>query len=183
MATETPILERIYTIPLRRACMKVPHYKRARKGIVTIKEFIAHHMKVPHRDVAQVKLDVYLNNELWFRGPDHAPARVTVKATKKGDVVHVTFAEAPARIAFMKARQARIHKKGEKKVAKSEEKKETPPSEEKKEEKTVEEKKAEEEKEKSAAISKEHLLEQQATAAKHTTKAKTPEIKRMALKK
>lgn len=167
-------LERIYTIPLREACMKVPYYKRARKGVVTIKEFIAHHMKVPHRDVSNVKLDVYLNNELWYRGPKNAPSKITVKATKKGDVVHVTFVEMPERVKFAQAKHAKFHKKADKKESKVEEKKE---------EKTPEEKKAEEEKEKSAAIVKEQQMEQQTKAEKHTTKPKTPQIKRMALKK
>lgn len=171
--TEKTHLERIYTIPLREACMKVPVYKRARKGIVTIKEFIAHHMKVTHRDVNKVKLDVYLNNEIWYRGPRNAPAKVTVKATKKGEIVHVTFVETPARVKFAHAKHNKFHKKAEKKETKAEEKKEQ----------TVEEKKAEEEKEKSVAIVKEQQMEQQTKADKHTTKAKTPEIKRMALKK
>ncbi len=170
---ETHTLERIYTIPLRAAWMKVPHYKRARKGIVTVKEFIAHHMKVPHRDVDNVKLDVHLNNHLWFRGPSNSPARVTVKATKKGDIVHVTFAEAPKHLVFMKARHARLHKKAEKKAAPAEAK----------EAKTEDEKKAEGEKAQSAAIVNEQRAEQQAKAEKHTTKTKTPQVKRMALKK
>lgn len=170
---ETTHLERTYTIPLREACMKVPIYKRARKGVVTIKEFIARHMKVTNRDVNKVKLDVYLNNEIWYRGPKNAPAKVTVKATKKGDLVHVTFVEMPAHVKFAHAKHSKMHKKAEKKESKQEEKKEQ----------TAEEKKAEEEKEKSAALVKEQQIEQQTKAAKHTTKAKTLEIKRMALKK
>ncbi len=171
---ETHTLERIYTIPLRLALMKVPQYKRARKGIVTIKEFIARHMKVPNRDVDNVRLDTHLNNHLWFRGPSNAPARVTVKATKKGDIVHVTFAETPAYVGFAKSKHTRLHKKAEKKAA---------PAEAKEEVKTTEEKKAETEKEQSVAIVNEKAAEQQAKDAKHTTKAKTPQIKRMALKK
>lgn len=171
---ETTTLERIYTIPLRRACMKVPHYKRARKGVVTLKEFIAHHMKVPRRDVEKVRLDTYLNNEMWSRGPDHAPARVTVKAVKKGDVVHVGFVEVPKHVAFAQAKHGKFHRKAEK---------DAPKAEEKKEEKTEEEKKDEVEKGKATAIANEALAEQQQRAEKHTTKAKTPQIKRMALKK
>ena len=175
MAETKQTLERIYTIPLRRACMKVPHYKRARKGIVTIKEFIAKHMKVPHREIKNVKIDMYLNNALWFRGPDNAPPRVKVKAVKNGDIVHVTFVEVPSYVKFAQAKHARFHKKSEKKAEKTEEKKE--------EVKTEEEKKAESEKEKSAALAKEQIIEQQTKAKKHPTKAKRPEIHRMALTK
>lgn len=168
-------LERIYTIPLRREWMKVPRYKRARKGVVALKEFIAHHMSVPHRDVKNVKLDMYLNNQLWFRGPRNAPARVKVKATKKGNIVHVTFVEIPAHVKFAQEKNARFHTKADKK--------ETSKTAEKKDERTEEEKQAEKEKETSAAIVKEQQIEQQTKADKHTTKAKTPQIKRMALKK
>lgn len=171
----TPTLERIYTIPLRLAAMKVPHYKRARKGIVTIKEFIAHHMKVPHRDVNNVKLDMYLNNELWSRGSHNTPPRVTVKATKTGDIVHVTFAETPKHIGFMKSKHDRMHKKADKKA--------DAPKKEIADVKSEEEKKAESEKEQSVALANEKLAEQQAKDVKHTTKAKTPEIRRMSLKK
>src|SRR3989344_4466685 len=104
---DTQQLERIYTIPLRRAAMKVPHYKRARKGIVTIKEFIARHMKVPLRDVSNVKLDMHLNNYLWFRGPDHTPARIKVKAVREGSIVHVRFVEVPEQVRFAQAKHAK----------------------------------------------------------------------------
>lgn len=171
---ETSHFERTYVIPLRKEWMKVPSYKRARKGVVAVKEFIARHMKVPHRDVDKVKVDIYLNNEMWYRGSSNSPSHIKVKATKKGEIVHVELAEIPEIVKFAQARHARLHKKSDKK---------TPQTEEKKEEKTVEEKKDESEKEKSVAIANEKFAEQQNKAQKHTTKAKTPEVHRMALKK
>ena len=174
MAEIKQILERIYTIPLKEKVRKVPSYKRARKAIVTIKEFIAKHMKVADRDVKKVKVDIHLNNEIWFRGASNAPAKVKVKAIKEGDSVRVTFVEVPEHIKFLQARHERRHKKSEKKA----------PAEEKKEEaKTEEQKKEETEKEQSAALVKEHVLEQQTKAQKHVTKPKGPAIHRMALKK
>jgi len=167
-------LERIYVIPLREACMRVPSYKKARKAVVTIKEFIAKHMKVADRDTNKVKLDVYLNNDIWFRGPRNAPSKVKVKAVKEGEIVHVTFAEIPEFVKFAQAKHEKLHKRDGKKQEKVEEKKE---------EKTEEDKKAEEEKEKSSAIAKEQIAEQHAQAQKHTTKAKETQIHRMALKK
>lgn len=167
-------LERIYTVPLRAEWRKVPRYKRARKGVVALKEFIARHMKVPFHDVENVKLDTYLNNEMWFRGPRNAPAHVTVKAIKEGDIVHVTFVDTPAHITFSQKKHARFHTKAEKKAAKVEEKKE---------EKTEEQKKDESEKEKATAIANEKIAQQQAKEQKRTTKTSTPKINRMALKK
>lgn len=165
--------ERTYVIPLKKEWSKVPSYKRTRKAVVAIKEYVAKHMKIYDRDLNKIKLDVYLNNEIWARGSRNAPTRVKVLARKEKDIVHVTFAEAPKHIGFMKSKHVRHHKKSDKKA----------PVEEKKEEQTVEEKKEEQEKEQSAAIVKEKIADQQAKAEKHTSKTKTPEIHRMAMKR
>ena len=61
-------LERTYVIPLKKEWSKVPSYKRTRKAIVAIKEFIARHMRVYDRDLDKIKIDSYLNNEIWARG-------------------------------------------------------------------------------------------------------------------
>lgn len=166
--------ERIYVIPLKKEWSKVPSYKRTRKAIVAIKQFVARHMKVYDRDLDKIKVDKYLNNEIWSRGSTNAPTRVKVKAIQEKDHVRVTFADTPKHIGFMHDKHSRHHTKAEKK---------TTATEEKKEEKTAEEMKAEQEKEQSAAIVKEQIAEQQTKAAKHTTKVKTPEVHRMALKK
>ena len=55
-----PELEREYVIPLRSSFVKVPRYERSRIAIRTIRRFIAKHMKIPERNLAKVKLDVYL---------------------------------------------------------------------------------------------------------------------------
>ena len=44
---DSPIeLEREYIVPLKRGSLKVPRYKRAKKAVKTLKEFLAKHMKV-----------------------------------------------------------------------------------------------------------------------------------------
>jgi ribosomal protein L31E len=171
---ETSHFERTYVVPLRKEWMKVPSYKRARKGVVALKEFIAQHMKVPNRDLDKVKIDIYLNNEMWYRGSSNSPSHIKVKAKKQGDLVHVTLADIPDVVKFAQQKNARFHKKADKK---------TQATEEKIEEKTEEEKKDESEKGKSVAIANEKFAEQQNKAQKHTSKAKTPEVHRMALKK
>ncbi|MEK6915804.1 MAG: 50S ribosomal protein L31e [Nanoarchaeota archaeon] len=160
--TKSNLLEREYTIPLRKEWTKVPSYKRTAKSIKAIKEFIAKHMKVPNRALNKVKIDSYLNNEVWYRGSATPPARVTVKATKSGDIVKVTFVTDPERVKFARERHGRKHVKTEKKV--------TAPEVKAEEVKTEEEKKVESEKEKSAAIANEKLAETQAKAQKHIAK-------------
>lgn len=180
--TKTQIIEREYTIPLRRVWLRVPQYKRTGKAVKAIKEFIAKHMKVPDRDVSKVKLDIYFNNELWFRGKTNPPAKVKVKVRKEGDIVRVEFAEVPEYVKFLKAKHSRLHKKEEKKAEKQGEKKEEIKPEETKEEK-AEERKNEVEKEKSVEQANIKLAEQAARAEKHLTPKKEPRIRRMALKK
>lgn len=151
-------LEREYTIPLRREWAKVPSYKRTAKSVKAIKEFIAKHMKVPNRNLDLVKIDSYLNNEVWYRGGSTPPANITVKATKIGDEVKVTFVNDPEHVKFARERHARRNVKIERKV--------TAPT-VAKEEKTEEQKKEESEKEQSAAIANEKLAETKAKEQKH----------------
>ncbi len=173
---EKKTIEREYVIPLRRHWLNVQKYERTGKAIKAIKKFVAKHMKLPERDTDKVKLDVYLNNDLWFRGRAYPPAKVKVRVHKEGDNVLVTFVELPAHIKFLKAKHERIHKK-----VKAEQKQEV----EKKEETKTEEQKKDEA-EKGKAVEEQNLkqAEQQAKAEKHVTKVeKAAHPKRMALKK
>jgi len=182
--SKTPgkILEREYVIPLRRHWLNVPEYERSGKAIKAIKKFIAKHMKVPDRDVDRVKLDIYFNNEIWFRGRASPPGKVKVKAIKENDIVKVTFAEIPEYVKFLKA-------KNEKFLAKAEKSKEAPKAQPQEEaardiqEKTEEQKVDEKEKGKAVEAQAIQQAEQQQKAQKHVTKVKQPKIQRMALKK
>ena len=170
--TETQTRE--YTIPLRKEWRKVANYRRAGRAAKSIKKFIAKHMKVPERDVSKVKLDMYLNNEIWFRGRRKPPAKIKIRATKEGDIVKVTLAENLKHVKFAKQKHDKFHKEAEQ----SKEVKE-----EVKEEKTEAEKKNEKEKETAAAIQKEQIAEQKATVQKHIPKENKTPIRRLALKK
>ncbi len=180
MAEQAKTLEREYIIPLRRHWLNVPEYRRAGKAVKAIKNFIAKHMKVLGRDVSKVKLDVYFNNELWFRGRRHPPAKIKVKAIKEGEIVKVSFVEEPSHIKLLKQKHSKFFKKPEKKAEKPEEKaQEIKPAEEKTEEQKTDAK----EKEKSAAEQTMNQAAKDAKVQKHVTKVKEPKIQRMALKK
>jgi len=179
---KTTKLEREYVIPLRSQWLRVPQYKRTGRAIKAIKKFVAKHMKVPERNVDNVKLDVYMNNELWFRGRRHPPSKVKVKVIKEGDIVKVQLAELPKHVEFLKAKHEKLLKQAEKK----EEKKAEPEKAEiKPEEKPAEEKKAEAEKEKAVAAEKELQIKQDIKAEKHTPKLEKQKThpRRMALQK
>jgi large subunit ribosomal protein L31e len=173
-------LEREYIVPLRMGWLKVPKFKRANKAVKTLKEFIAQHMKIYDRDLRKVKVDVYLNNELRFRGMRKPPAKIKVKAIKYEDgTVAVKLVDFPKHIEFELARNARREAEIIKKEAETEkpEKKEAKP-----EEKTEEQAKDEKEKEESSKIAEEAIEKTKAKEMKHTTGAKkAPEIKRKVL--
>ena len=74
-------LERTYTIPLRREYMKVPKYKRAKKAITAIKQFLQKHMKSE-----DIKIGKQLNLKIWERGIKNPPhhVKITVKKDEEG---------------------------------------------------------------------------------------------------
>ncbi len=179
--TKTSALERIYIVPLRKAWLKKASYRRAGRASKALKQFIARHMKVPDHDTSKVKLDMFLNNEIWFRGHTKPPAKIKVRAVKDGEFVRVYLADAPDTVKFRQAKHERRHKASEK--PKEETKKEEPKVETPEKEPGVEKEKAEKEKEQATAVQHEKDLKQQAKAQKHTTSKKGESFHRMALQK
>ncbi len=126
------VLEREYVIPLRRKVQKAQRYRRAKKAIRVIREFLAKHMKVEDRDLRLVRIDKYLNQEVWYRGIKKPPARIKVIAKKNSEgYVFVELADVPEKVKFDMAKDKR-KLEGVKHVHKHEEAKE--------EEKTAEQK-------------------------------------------
>ncbi len=83
-------IERTYTIPLRKKWLKSVRYKRAKKAVRAIKEFLARHMKA---DEENIRIKKYLNLELWKHGIRNPPSRVKVTVSKdeKGIVTAELF--------------------------------------------------------------------------------------------
>ncbi len=147
------VMERTYNIPLRKEFQKAPKWRRTKKAVKALREFIIKHMKSE-----EVKIGKYLNLKLWKHGIKNPPHHIKVKAIKddKG-VVLVELAELPKEAILEKEKAEKEAKeKEEKKKAedtkkeakpegKTEETKEKKPEEEPKEEKTEEAKKIEKE--------------------------------------
>ena len=81
-------VERTLTINVRKQVMMVPAYRRAKKAVTVVREFLQQHMKSDN-----VKLGKYLNLKIWEHGIKNPIQRVTVVA-KKDDKGIVT-AELP----------------------------------------------------------------------------------------
>jgi len=144
------VLERTYVIPLRMETLKAPAYRKAKKAITAVKQFIAKHMKS-----SDIKLGKYLNLEIWKNGIKNPPNKVKIIATKndKG-TVFVELAGAPKPVE--KAKPA----KKEEKTIKEAEFTEKPEDKLEAEVKEIKEEKAEEakkvEKEEIKELQKEH---------------------------
>ena len=176
--TETKKIEREYVIPLRKAWLKVPSYRRAGRAAKAIKIFIAKHMKVEDRDLRKVKIDGLVNHEMWFHGIRRPLNKIKVKAKKfESGIVRVELVEIPQILKF------KIEKEKKRQETKIEEKKEK--VEEKTEEKTEEEKKAVEEKQDAVKEAGMKQAESQAKQMKHEARAKQgpKHQRRMALQK
>ena len=76
------VLEREYNVPLRRKWLLVPKYKRAKKAVNTLRDFIAKHMKA-----TEVKLGRYVNMTIWKDGIKNPPHHVLVIAKKNEEGV------------------------------------------------------------------------------------------------
>ena len=77
-------LERTYNVPLRRGFKKAVRYKKAKKAVKTLQEFLARHMKV---DIKNVKIGPIVNEKIWERGIRKPPHHVKVTAIKEDDIV------------------------------------------------------------------------------------------------
>jgi ribosomal protein L31E len=75
-------LERVYNIPLRREWIKTAKYRRAKKAVAGVRNFLAKHMKV---EVSDVKVGPKLNHELWKHGIKNPPHHVKVTAVKEAE--------------------------------------------------------------------------------------------------
>ncbi len=180
--TKTEKTEREYTIPLREKVRPVPRYKKTPKAVKSIKEFLARHMKIRDRDLKKIKIDSYLNEQIWMRGIKNPVHKIRVKVIKEDDVVRVYSAELPANINFKKIKEEKIEREGkeavEKKKTFAEKAKESLQGKKEEAAKTEEEKNDEKEKEETSKISQENLEKEQAKEMKHTTKIKNQNQKK-----
>ena len=105
MADKTTDLERIYTIPLRKA-KDLTRSRRADNAVRDVKRYLVRHMKADN-----VWLDRTVNEALWSNGKYSIPSRIRVKATRFSDgVVEVTLPESVATGSVRDSIQARREK-------------------------------------------------------------------------
>jgi len=182
---KTEKLEREYVISLRKQVNKVPRYKKANKAIRTIKEFLVRHMNIRDGDLKKVKIDKYLNEEVWFRGIRKPPQKIKVKAIKEGDIVRAELFEYKDNLKFKKAREDKREAQAEEvvKAKKAAAKPEEPAQDQAHDhahtvEKTEEEKKDEKEKTSAGAEAEKKIEKAAAKVSKHQVGGKETQPKR-----
>jgi len=74
---ESKLIERVYNVPLRKEFRKVPRWRKTKKAVKAMREFLAKHMKSEN-----VKLSPELNELLWKHGIKNPPHHVKVTVTK-----------------------------------------------------------------------------------------------------
>ena len=164
--TESAELIREYIVPLKRGVLNVPHYRRAKKAVKVLKQFLAQHMKIRDRDLRKIKVDINLNNELWYRGIKKPASKIKVKAKKVDGIVYAELADPAETVKFHMARMAKRKANAEVKAPKQFKKKDVS---EDKDKDGVKDTVAEKEDAKSEAIKDAKVAKESAKAAKHTT--------------
>lgn len=70
-------LKREYVVPLRRKCLNAPKWRRSKKAIAVLKDFMRQHMKCENVIVCSE-----LNEHIWARGSKYPPGKVEVIALR-----------------------------------------------------------------------------------------------------
>lgn len=167
-------LKRTFNIPLRKEFMKAPKWKRSKKAVSALKEFLERHMKS-----ANIKIGRYLNEHIWKHGIRNPPHHVKVEAEKDSEgVVKAELAGAPKEV-----EDKRFKKKEKKKPVKEEIKKEEKKVEEKKEEIKKEEIKEKKPEIKKEEIKKEIEKEKKEFNAKGPKRVEVPKAEELAERK
>ena len=181
--TNKPVLERTYNVPLRESWLKAPKYRRSKKAVTALKEFIAKHMKSDN-----FKIGKNLNELIWKHGIKNPPHHVNVNMVKYADgLVKVELVGKPVEEVAKKPEAKEEPKKAEEKPAekkeekaetkpaeKEDDKKEEKPAEAKKEDKKTQEKPAEKPTPKAESKPAEKKAEEKKPAPKTETKKEEP---------
>ena len=176
--TEENSKEKELIVPLRRKFLRTHRHKRVPKAVKALKKFIARHMKFRDDDLRKIKIDKYLNEEMWFRGIKNPPAKIKVKAKREGENIIVELSELSEKAKWKKTKEEKIEKEmkkvaEEKKKAEEAAKKAAEKEAKPKEEESEEEKKEKAEKKEAVEEAAMKQAEEKHKEAKATQKAVT----------
>ena len=79
---------REYIVNLRQEVIKAPRFKRAKRAVKALKEFVKRHLRVE-----EVKISNELNNYIWNRGIRKPPTKFKIVAKKENNIAYVDLAK------------------------------------------------------------------------------------------
>lgn len=71
------VLDRVYNVPLRKEFLKSAGYKRSKKAMRALREFLVKHMKSD-----KIKIGRYANMKIWEHGIKNPPHHIKISAKK-----------------------------------------------------------------------------------------------------
>jgi large subunit ribosomal protein L31e len=83
------LIERVYNIRVTQAIKKAPRWRRAKKAVSLVKEFLKRHMKTE-----EVKLGKELNEYIWKNGGKNPPTYYKIKVVKKDNIAYANLIDA-----------------------------------------------------------------------------------------
>ena len=78
---EEDIIERIYTVPIRKMVKNYPRTKRAPMAVKHLEIFVRRHMKARDKEY-KIWIDTPVNEILWSRGIQKPPKDIRVRVVK-----------------------------------------------------------------------------------------------------
>jgi large subunit ribosomal protein L31e len=124
---------RTYIVPLRKGYANTPNWRRSKKAVDILRQFIVRHTKVEN-----VKLSNWVNEEVWKDGGKNPPHKIEVKVKIEKEKIQDKKTKKDVDVPFAKVELATLSKRIERIIKKKEDKTskltKVAPKEEKKEE-------------------------------------------------
>jgi large subunit ribosomal protein L31e len=80
---------RIYTVTLKQNTLTAPKWRRTKKAVTILREYLEKHTKSDN-----IRISRWVNEHLWSKGGKNPPSKISVKVTKEKDnVINVELAE------------------------------------------------------------------------------------------
>jgi large subunit ribosomal protein L31e len=109
--------KRKYIIPLRKEWLKVPRWRRSKRAIDALQNYVQKHTKVNN-----VRISTWLNEAVWKHGGKNPPAKVEVEVTIENRKVQDKKTKKDVDTPFAIAELATIPKRVTRHIKKTEEK-------------------------------------------------------------
>lgn len=71
------MVERIYTINLRKATLNTPRWKKSKRSVAVVREFLKKHMKTD-----EVKIGKSITEKIWQSGNQNPPNKIRIRVVE-----------------------------------------------------------------------------------------------------